>query len=421
MLKRATFITFITLVSFIIIMSMPTFAMALYDSALNNNTAVSANAGAAQSGNLVVDKTVTNTADTDIGCVSTVTLTVEAVGTSEVQSAAVDNMLLIDNSGSMAGQPLKDAQAAASTLVDNMNLGADQVGVAHFETTAGLDQQLTTDGTAAKNAINALTTGGLTNMAAGINVAQAELTGPRHKAGNLPVITMLSDGNPTAGGDATAAANAAKAAGTRIITIGLGLGIDEALLRNIASSPSDYYYAPDSSELQGIFQKISTRLGSIVATNVVVKDVLSSLAELVPGSPTIAPTDINGKELTWEVGTMSIGDIWTVSFQIIQEQAGLSNVVDESKVTYNDPQGNPVEQLFPKAECLGCNPFSPDPGPGPTTEPAPLPVPVPDVTPVTLSANVLPSTGAAVMVFAILSLILMAAGCGIIKTRKSAS
>lgn len=77
---------------------------------------------------------------------------------------------------------------------------------------ARLDQQLTQNGDLVKQAIDALSAGGSTNIAAGINTAQQELTSSRHNPAATPVIVLLSDGRPTIG-DALAAAQSAKGAG----------------------------------------------------------------------------------------------------------------------------------------------------------------------------------------------------------------
>ncbi|HTD67739.1 MAG TPA: tandem-95 repeat protein, partial [Candidatus Limnocylindria bacterium] len=70
----------------------------------------------------------------------------------------------------------------------------------------------------------------------------------------------LSDGMPTADdtpAKARAAATAAKNAGSRIFTVGLG-DVDHALMADIASSPNDYYYTTNSAQLTALFNAIST-------------------------------------------------------------------------------------------------------------------------------------------------------------------
>ena len=155
--------------------------------------------------------------------------------------------LVIDRSGSMEGRPLSDAQAAARDFVDLMEPGVDQTAVISFADAAAVDQVLSLSAGAPRAAIARLTAAGDTNMEDALLRAQAELTSPRHRAANQPVIVLLSDGRPTAGGNPLPAAASAKAAGTRIFTIGLGKEIDDALLKAVASAPSDYFAAPGSA------------------------------------------------------------------------------------------------------------------------------------------------------------------------------
>ena len=377
-------------------------------------------AWAQQQPDIIIDKTVSDSTDTPDGCMSTITLTVEAVGDPAVGGQSVDAILVIDNSGSMSGQPLADARTAASAFVDSMNLGADQVGVVHFESTAGLDQQLTTDKTAAKSAIDALTDEGSTNMAAGIDVAQQELTSLRHILANLPLIVLLSDGFANTGGDPVVAASNAKAAGTYIITIGLGFGADEDTLKSLASSPSDYYFAPDSSALLAIYQSVSTSISALVASNVVVTDVLSALATYVPGSASITPDSINGSELTWNLGLMSIGNKWQVSFKILQDVVGLSNVVDQSKVTYSDAKGFPAARIFPKAECFACMTMAPEtPEDVSVSQQPPAQEMRQEAISPAVSASALPSTGIVLGLYLLASALLLLVGTAIIKVKIS--
>ena len=83
-------------------------------------------------------------------------------------------------------------------------------------------------------------------IGSGIIAAQAELTSPRHIPSANQIMIVLSDGadKGAPNNSATiAAANAAKAAGIRIISVQVGSG-SGALMQSIASSSSDYYVVP---------------------------------------------------------------------------------------------------------------------------------------------------------------------------------
>jgi hypothetical protein len=59
-------------------------------------------------------------------------------------------------------------------------------------------------------------------------------------------------------------AEAAKADGLHLFAVGLGLADDvlDALLAGVASTPEDYYFAPDGEDLEGIYRQIAGKLTS---------------------------------------------------------------------------------------------------------------------------------------------------------------
>jgi RHS repeat-associated protein len=179
-----------------------------------------------------------------------VTVTADCPG----QLQHLDVVLVLDRSGSMAGQRLTDAKSAAKTFVDFMLLAeGDQVGLVSFQSTGRVDRQLTNDGASVKAAVDAITAGGGTDIASGITAAHAELISARHNPASTPVMIVLSDGGAS---PPTAAANAAKADGIRLITVGIG-DANETVLRPVASSESDYHKAPTSADLANVYASIA--------------------------------------------------------------------------------------------------------------------------------------------------------------------
>lgn len=281
---------------------------------------------------------------------------------------SADVMLIIDRSGSMEGQPLADAKTAAKLFLDRMDLSQDQAGLVSFSDTGILDQPLTSSAGAVRVAIDALAAGGNTNIADAISKAQTELAGPRRKAGNAPVIILLSDGVPNVGadpsGEARAAAAAAKGADTRVFTVGLGDQIDSALLRDLASSTSDYFFAPTSADLESIYQQIAGAISGAPATNITIVDVLSPYVTLVPGSFTGSPVpDVSpdGKTLTWKIPVLGLETRrWTYRVRMT-EDPGTWPTNDSATATYTDSNGNPGTLVFPIPEATVVEEEEPQP------------------------------------------------------------
>lgn len=260
-------------------------------------------------------------------------------GTCLIQKNA-DVMLVIDRSGSMRGQKLADAKAAAKVFVDKMDPSADQVGLVSYSSSATLDHPLSRTAGTVRTAIDGVGASGETNITDGINKAQAELESLRRVGANRPVIVLMTDGKHNQGPTPDSAAGAAKAKGTRIMTIGLGADVNADTLRRLASSPGDYYFAPDSSALAAIYEQIAGAIRGQPGTNIKIVDVLAPGWTVVPNSFTGSPAPtVSGNTLTWHVASLGF-ETKTWSFKAKAPQTPGTYAVNQStEITYMDSTG----------------------------------------------------------------------------------
>ena len=135
----------------------------------------------------------------------------------------------------------------------------DQAAIVAFNSAATLLSPLSADRAALDAALGAIAPGPQTCIVCGVDAAAQELASARHRAGSAAVLVLLTDGrsNPQPPAQAVARAQAAKAAGVRIYTIGLGADLDEAALREMASEDDGYRHAPSAAELAGIYRGIA--------------------------------------------------------------------------------------------------------------------------------------------------------------------
>ncbi|MFW5964132.1 MAG: VWA domain-containing protein [Natronomonas sp.] len=177
----------------------------------------------------------------------------EPTGTGQQQELEV--ALVSDVSGSMS-QEIGDLKIAATNFVDNLS-SPDEAAAISFNSSASLDQELTTNYQAVKDAINNYSAGGGTDIADGLDAGTDELlNGTNATPGASKVLILLGDGG-SARNPAIAAADAAKNAGIRIFTVALGSGADTQLLEDIASSPDDAFIAPDPADLDTVYAEIA--------------------------------------------------------------------------------------------------------------------------------------------------------------------
>ena len=253
----------------------------------------------------------------------TIKIRLEGIGEPSLAPTPADIVLLMDRSGSMKGQKLADAKTAAKTFVD-LQGSNNRAELISFAGSAIIELQftsMTADGkTTVKNAIDKLTSVDKTNIYEAIQKASNELeTKGRDKV--LLVEILLTDGRPTTGNtktdDIIDLAVSANATGIRIYTIGLGKDVDANLLSSIANATgSKYYFAPTSADLQAIYTEISQEISKIVGTNIKVREELPTTLVSYNDDATVAPSSVQDGKLTWNVGTLNVGDVWQVTFTV---------------------------------------------------------------------------------------------------------
>ncbi|MFK7930726.1 MAG: VWA domain-containing protein, partial [Myxococcota bacterium] len=164
--------------------------------------------------------------------------------------------LIMDCSGSMYGQNITDARAAATSFAERtLDVANRQVAVVAFP--GGTRAAATNDLARITQAIEGLTPIGSTPLADGLHDARDLL---RPRAGVQRVFVVLTDGHPDDPDATMAEVHRLKASGARVITIGVGSQVQQDFLRTLASQPGDYHFCSESIELRGTFINLATEL-----------------------------------------------------------------------------------------------------------------------------------------------------------------
>jgi Ca-activated chloride channel family protein len=183
----------------------------------------------------------------------TVDLTMPAVSHSERKP--LDLAVVIDNSGSMSGEKIANARAAAHHLVDALS-PEDRFSLVVFDSRANVlvSPTLAADRAPLHQAIDRIRDAGGTNLYAGLDVGLRELGND----GRIPRLILLSDGQTNEGitdpGEIARRASNAFERGVGISTIGLGIDFNEDLLFSIAKSGGGSYdFVADPTQLASVF------------------------------------------------------------------------------------------------------------------------------------------------------------------------
>jgi Ca-activated chloride channel family protein len=211
----------------------------------------------------------------------------------ELARPPINMAIVLDRSGSMKGQKLEQAKAAARGLVGRLGAG-DRVSLIQFDDTAQVLVSSTVTDDAGRAtaiaAIDGIDDGDNTNIGDALALGRDEVLRVLTD-GSVNRVLLLSDGNPTAGlKDPNALARiAAEAAdrGARITTIGLGLDYNEDLMEEVADSGRGaYYYVRHASDLAVVFDGELKAIQGTVAAKVEVR--------LEPACPGVEIVEVYG-------------------------------------------------------------------------------------------------------------------------------
>lgn len=156
--------------------------------------------------------------------------------------------LVIDHSGSMAGDKIEKAKTAAQFLVDTIPTGAS-VGVVEFDASQVVTHPILAmnsdaDRNSVKAAIAGINAGGATDIEGAALFGLDQLNAVAEEAGK--VVFLLTDGNTTVPSvDPQVVISDFQVAGVPLFTFGYGGDADEVLLRELAEQTGGrYYFSP---------------------------------------------------------------------------------------------------------------------------------------------------------------------------------
>ncbi len=207
--------------------------------------------------------------------------------------------VVLDRSGSMAGDPLRNAKAASEIVVRNMRSG-DQFALVAFDDSAQVivPMQTLENKAAALEAIRAIHDLGSTNLTAGWMLGRDELA--KTANGTARRVLLLSDGQLNVGvvepdEVSRIVADGLERSQVRTATLGFGDGYDENLMERLATcSGGNFYDANSADKLPAIFAAELEGLQKTAAQNLRIRFQPGTFCEswkLLAGYHTVALPD----------------------------------------------------------------------------------------------------------------------------------
>jgi predicted ribosomally synthesized peptide with SipW-like signal peptide len=265
----------------------------------------------------------------------------------EGESAEV--VAVLDTSGSMSNDTGSDATSAkwqgakdgVQTLSDALGSNAD-FALVTYDSSANDDLDFSDDVSTLPSVLSGLSTGGQTNISAGLTTANGLFTG----TADSEIIVLLTNGNPTSG-NPVPTASTIKGAGVEIYTVAYGSDANSSILSQIATNASYAYSATDIAAIESVFAAI----GQSISGEAVIEE--GTLAEVLAALEGGIHLDSNLQEegvqcfvnsttryiaMDWEVPT-------TVGNEIQTDTLEFDLALEAEQCRHNETPENPFEEV----------------------------------------------------------------------------
>ena len=215
--------------------------------------------------------------------------------------------IVIDKSGSMQGEKIRQARNAALQAIDRLR-DSDIVSIVTYDSSVRVLVPATkaSDRSTIKERIKTISAGGNTALFAGVSKGAAEIRKFLDE-NRVNRIILLSDGlanvGPSSPGELEQLGESLIKEGISVSTMGLGLGYNEDLMSRLAlSSSGNHVFIEDAENLVQVFHNEFDDVLSVVAQKL---RIVTTMAEGVrPVKVLNYPADIAGQTVSIDLGQL---------------------------------------------------------------------------------------------------------------------
>ena len=256
--------------------------------------------------------------------------------------------LILDQSGSMGGTPIKTVRTAAKKIIDSLS-PQDRISIIAFDHEAQVvvPNQPAANTTAIKQAIEGIRAGGGTAIDAGLKLGIAEVA--KGKTGTVSQIFLLTDGENEHGSNdrCLKLAQLAVSYSFTVSTLGFGNHWNQDVLEQLADAGNGslaYIQNPDTAIQE--FSRLFNRVQSVSLTNAYLVLTLQPqvrLAELKPIAQVLPETIELDVRREGEQAIVRLGDLMTNAPRVILANLYISQLpvgthaIAYAEVQYDDP------------------------------------------------------------------------------------
>jgi uncharacterized protein YegL len=174
-----------------------------------------------------------------------------------------DLCLVLDRSGSMQGQKIRDLKDAVAAFLDELDdtFPDEQVALASYSTTSRLDETLTKNYRVIRNTVDDFEANGLTAIGLALADGIRGVTGVGRRPFAIPTIVLMTDGNHNTGVEPIVPAREAARQRITVHTVTFGRDADFRRMRDVArATGGEHFHADNGSDLQEVFREIARTL-----------------------------------------------------------------------------------------------------------------------------------------------------------------